>query len=52
MTPTALAEQTATDTPAPYGSLGEDLQSTTEKIILAAFIAIPFVAVLAAVPIA
>ena len=52
MTPTALAEQTATDTPAPYGSLDEDVQSTTEKIILGAFIAIPFVAVLAAVPIA
>jgi stearoyl-CoA desaturase (Delta-9 desaturase) len=52
MTPTALAEQTTADAPAPYGALGEDLQSTTEKIILAAFIGIPFVAVLAAVPIA
>ncbi len=52
MTPTALAEQSTADSPAAYGAPGEDLQSTTEKIILAAFIGIPFVAVLAAVPIA
>ncbi len=52
MTPTALAEQRTADTPAAYGSLGEDVQSTTEKVILASFIAIPFLAVLAAVPIA
>jgi stearoyl-CoA desaturase (delta-9 desaturase) len=52
MTPTALAEQSTADTPVAYGAPGEDLQSTTEKIILAAFIAIPFLAVLAAVPIA
>ena len=52
MTPTALAEQSTADTPAAYGAPGEDLQSTTEKMILAAFIAVPFLAVLAAVPIA
>ncbi len=52
MTSTALADRRTIDAPTASGTLGDDQQSRTEKIILAAFIAVPFLAVLAAVPIA
>ena len=40
------------EAPAPRGTLSEDRQSMTERVILFCFIAIPLLAVLAAIPIA
>ena len=56
---TATPETTPLDTdpvnleaPAPRGTLSEDRQSLTERVILFLFIAIPLLAVVAAIPIA
>ncbi|MGH3384869.1 MAG: acyl-CoA desaturase [Nocardioidaceae bacterium] len=47
--PSAL---TSADEDLPYGTLGSDQQSRAEQIALGAFIAIPFLAVLVAIPVA
>ena len=50
--PTAVAPPTVVDEVDEAGTLGGDTQSRTEKILLSVFIAVPFLALVAAVPIA
>jgi len=56
MTPPPTAVAAAPDTGVtddlPYGTLGDDRQSRVEQIVLGVFIVVPFLAVLAAVPVA
>jgi stearoyl-CoA desaturase (delta-9 desaturase) len=58
MTPPTVTDTTTRSAPAPaptevpLGTLGTDQQSTQERVILGAFIALPFLAILAAIPIA
>jgi len=49
---TAVAPPTQDDQETPYGSLGTDEQSLAERIALGLFIVVPFLALVAAVPIA
>jgi stearoyl-CoA desaturase (delta-9 desaturase) len=57
MTPPTVIESGTRPAPVPptdppRGTLGTDQQSTKERVILGAFIAVPFLAILAAIPIA
>jgi len=58
MTPPTVTDTATRPAPAPapteipLGTLGTDQQSTQERVILGAFIALPFLAILAAIPIA
>lgn len=56
MTPPTVTDTRPAPAPTPseipLGTLGTDQQSTQERVILGAFIALPFLAILAAIPIA